>query len=254
MPKFKPIKQTRVSEEVAEQLKQSILSGDFKSGDKLPSERELMEEFQVSRVAIREALRLLEKTGFIETRQGATGGAYIIELSFENLANAFLDLFLADKISIPELCNVRTLIEPEVARLAAINITEDYKVKLRNIMELEELPVKSQADDIEVKTMAHAVLAEICGNRFLEALVKSLMRVTRKVVEEVSPNETSLHPAGMHRPVVEAVINRDPERAAQAMSIHALEFGAIMMDMEKTYRRELGLDVFKRSARADTQS
>ncbi len=252
MPKFKPIKQTRVSEEVAEQLKQSILGGDFKAGDKLPSERELMEEFQVSRVAIREALRLLEKMGFIETRQGATGGAYIIELSFENLVNAFLDLFLADKISVPELCNVRTLIEPEVARLAAKNITEEYKEKLLQIIEHEELPVTSMAEDIDVKTMAHSVLAEICGNRFLEALVKSLMRVTRKLIEEVSPNITSLHPAGMHRPIVEAVINQDPDRAAETMRIHAVEFGAIMMDMEKTYRRDLGLDACKNGIQRDS--
>jgi GntR family transcriptional repressor for pyruvate dehydrogenase complex len=53
MPKFKPIRQFRVSEEVTEQLKQSILLGGFKAGDKLPSERDLAEQFQVSRVAIR---------------------------------------------------------------------------------------------------------------------------------------------------------------------------------------------------------
>ena len=103
MPPFKPIKQLRVSEEVAEQLKQSILPGHFKSGEKLPAERDLAEEFQVSRVAIREALRKLENAGFIVTRQGATGGAYVTDLTFEYLVSAFLDLFLADKISIPEL-------------------------------------------------------------------------------------------------------------------------------------------------------
>ncbi|MGD9818263.1 MAG: FadR/GntR family transcriptional regulator [Desulfomonilaceae bacterium] len=246
MLKFKPIKQTRVSEEVAEQLKQSILSGEFRAGDKLPSERELMEEFQVSRVAVREALRFLEKSGFIETRQGASGGAFVIELSFENLTHAFLDLFLADKISIPELCNVRLLIEPEVARLAAENITDVYREKLNDILELEDEPVKSLSDDIDVKTLAHGVLAEICGNRFLEALVKSLMRVTRKVIEEVNPNTLSMHPAGMHRPIVEAVIRGDSEQAAESMRKHAIEFGEIMIEMEQKYRKELGLDTIKR--------
>ena len=74
------------------------------------AERDLAEEFKVSRVAIREALRRLENSGFIVTRQGATGGAYVTDLTFEYLANAFLDLFLADKISIPELHRVRLLI------------------------------------------------------------------------------------------------------------------------------------------------
>ena len=103
MPKFKPIKQMRVSEEVAGQLKESIMLGHFKDGDRLPPERDLADAFQVSRVAIREALRTLENAGFIRIRQGATGGTFVTDLTFQQLSNAFLDLFLAEKISIPEL-------------------------------------------------------------------------------------------------------------------------------------------------------
>jgi DNA-binding FadR family transcriptional regulator len=239
MKKFKPIRQTRVSEEVTEQIKQCILLGDFNAGDKLPAERELMEQFQVSRVAIREALRALENSGFVSTRQGATGGTYVIELSFENLSSAFIDLFLAEKISIPEMFHVRVLIEPEVARLAAMRITPESTEKLLEILEKEESPVNSLADDIETKTMAHFVLAEICGNRFLEALVKSLMRVTKKVIEAVNPNTLSMHPAGMHRPIVEAVIAGKPDEAVEAMRRHALEFGEVMIEMERAHRESL---------------
>jgi GntR family transcriptional repressor for pyruvate dehydrogenase complex len=239
MKKFKPIRQTRVSEEVTEQIKQCILLGDFNAGDKLPAERELMEQFQVSRVAIREALRALENSGFVSTRQGATGGTYVIELSFENLSSAFIDLFLAEKISIPEMFHVRVLIEPEVARLAAMRITPESTKKLLEILEKEESPVNSLADDIETKTMAHFVLAEICGNRFLEALVKSLMRVTKKVIEAVNPNTLSMHPAGMHRPIVEAVIAGKPDESAEAMRRHALEFGEVMIEMERAHRESL---------------
>ena len=239
MKKFKPIRQTRVSEEVTEQIKQCILLGDFNAGDKLPAERELMEQFQVSRVAIREALRALENSGFVSTRQGATGGTYVIELSFENLSSAFIDLFLAEKISIPEMFHVRVLIEPEVARLAAMRITPESTEKLLEILEKEESPVNSLADDIETKTMAHFVLAEICGNRFLEALVKSLMRVTKKVIEAVNPNTLSMHPAGMHRPIVEAVIAGKPDESAEAMRRHALEFGEVMIEMERAHRESL---------------
>ena len=79
MPHFKPIRPIRISAEVAEQLKQSILLGHFKAGQRLPSERDLAEEFQVSRVALREALRSLENSGFIHTRPGATGGAFVTD-------------------------------------------------------------------------------------------------------------------------------------------------------------------------------
>jgi len=239
MKKFRPIKQTRVSEEVTEQIKQCILLGDFKAGDKLPTERELMEEFQVSRVAIREALRALENSGFVETRQGASGGTYVIDLSFEKLSSAFIDLFLAEKISIPEMFHVRVLIEPEVARLAALRITPEAAKKLEEILIKEELPVISLLDDIETKTMVHFTLAEICGNRFLEALVRSLMRVTRSVIEAVHPNILSMHPAGMHRPIVEAVIAGKPDESAEAMRRHAMEFGETMMEMEKSHREHL---------------
>jgi DNA-binding FadR family transcriptional regulator len=163
----------------------------------------------------------------------------VIELSFENLSSAFIDLFLAEKISIPEMFHVRVLIEPEVARLAAMRITPESTEKLLEILEKEESPVNSLADDIETKTMAHFVLAEICGNRFLEALVKSLMRVTKKVIEAVNPNTLSMHPAGMHRPIVEAVIAGKPDEAAEAMRRHALEFGEVMIEMERAHRESL---------------
>ncbi len=69
MIRFKPVRQGRISEEIAQQLKESILLGLFKPGDRLPSERDLAEQFRVSRVVIREALRALENLGFILTRQ-----------------------------------------------------------------------------------------------------------------------------------------------------------------------------------------
>jgi GntR family transcriptional regulator, transcriptional repressor for pyruvate dehydrogenase complex len=239
MPKYKPIRQKRVSDEVTDQIKQSILLGELKAGDKLPSEHELMEQFQVSRVAVREAIRNLENAGFLETRQGASGGAYVTELSFECLANAFLDLFLVDRVSMPELCQARQIIEPEVARIAAIKKTPEHEKMLLKALEDEEKPFGTLSDDLEIKTEIHSILAEICGNRFIEALVKSLMRVTRQVVSAVHQSSESLHPAGMHRPVVEAVIAGRPNQAAEAMRIHAIEFGEIMIEMEKKFRQNM---------------
>jgi GntR family transcriptional regulator, transcriptional repressor for pyruvate dehydrogenase complex len=240
MTRFRPVKPTRVSDEVAEQIKQSILLGDFKEGDKLPSEHELMDQFQVSRATIREALRSLKNSGFLATRQGASGGAYVKELSFEGLANTFLDLFLVNKINMPELCRAREVIEPEVARLAAINISPEYAARLLKALEAEELPVRTILADIESKTRVHFILAEMCGNRFIEAIVTSLLEVTRNVVAAAHGNTASLHPAGMHRPVVEAVLAGEPDEAAQAMRLHAIEFSEILIDMEKQFRMSMG--------------
>jgi GntR family transcriptional regulator, transcriptional repressor for pyruvate dehydrogenase complex len=235
MSRFKPVKQFRVSEEVTEQLKRSILLGTFKAGDRLPAERDLAEEFQVSRMAIREALRVLEKSGFIATRQGVNGGAYVTDLTFEHLVNAFMDLFLAEKISIPEFYQVRVLIEPEVARLATLNVNPRYAQLLTEALETEELPVRDFFEDNDRKTSVHFILGEMCQNHFFEALVRSLITLTRRVIEEVKAENKFIHPAGMHRPVVEAVLSGDADAAAAAMRKHVIEFGENLIKLEKTY-------------------
>ena len=195
----------------------------------------------MSRVAIREALRTLENSGFIVTRQGATGGTYVTELTFEYLVNAFLDLFLADKISIPELHHVRLLIEPEVARLAASNITPQYAQQLKEALDIEELPIASLSVDVDRKQSVHFILAEMCGNRFFEALMKSLLGLTKKVVEAVNPDPDYVHPRGMHRSVVEAVVTGNAEIAAEAMKKHTIDFGENFIKMERTYRERNSL-------------
>ncbi|MEN6616296.1 MAG: FadR/GntR family transcriptional regulator [Syntrophorhabdus sp.] len=238
MSTFTPIKPSRVSREVTEQLKQSILLGQFKPGDKFPSERELAEQFQVSRVAIREAIRSLENSGFIVTRQGITGGAFVTDLSFQQLANSFLDLFLAEKISIPELYQVRRLIEPEVARLAALRVTPDYEKRLQEALEAEKTPGPTVSEEVDRKTTIHYILAEMCGNRFLEALVVSVMKLTKRVVEAVNPDTQKLHPAGLHDAAVKAVIAGDPDAAAREMENHAVAFGKNLMEMEDEYHQK----------------
>ena len=236
--KFKPVRQPRISAQVTEQLKQSILTGMFKPGDRLPSERELAEQFQVSRVAVREALRALEIAGFVITRQGVAGGAFVTDLNFQQLMNAFLDLFLADKISIPELHEVRRLIEPEIARLAAGKVTPEYRQRLQDALEEERQPVYSRAEEVDRKTMVHFILADMCGNRFFEAIVRSVVGLSKKIVEAIESDPVSLHPAGLHDRVVEAVLSGDPDAAAAAMEKHALEFGKSLTKMERAYRKK----------------
>ncbi len=88
------------------------------------------------------------------------------DLSFGHLADALLDLFLAEKISIPEFSQLRILIEPEMARLAATKVTPQYAKQLREALALEELPLGSLQEDVDRKTALHFILAEMSGNRF----------------------------------------------------------------------------------------
>lgn len=233
MPRqFKPINQLRIWEEVAEQLKDSILSGDFKPGDKMPSERELAEQFQVGRIAIREALRSLANSGFVAMRQGAAGGAYVTDLTFNSLEIAYMDLFLSDKISIPELFQARLHIEPEIARLAAQKVTPEYAELLTKALDVEELQAHaSLLEDIESKQTVHLLLAQMCGNRFFEGFARSMLGVLRKVAVEAEADY--IHPEGAHRPIIEAVLAGDPDGAKEAMRKHAVEFGEALLALLK---------------------
>jgi len=235
---FKPIKQARISEAVLRQLKESILMGRFKSGEKLPSERELTVEFNVSRAVIREALRALEQSGFLVTRQGPTGGAFVTDLTFDQVGNAFLDLFLVNKLSIPELTQVRLYIEPEVARLAAMNITRDSARLLEDADKAEYIADKSYTERMSKLTRVHHILANICGNHFFEAIAISLMSLTCKIVLAVDPDHKSLHGPGEHRKIVDAVIAGDAHGAFSAMRIHLSRFSEALIKMENGFRRQ----------------
>ena len=237
MNQFMPIKHGRVFEEVLLQLKEGIFSGRFKAGDKLPSERELTTQFQVSRGVIREAVRALELGGFVAIRQGPAGGAFVTDLSFDQLGNAFLDLFLTNKLSMRELVQVRLHIEPEVARLAAENISPSDAERVREAEAEEYVPFVSYPDRIVKLTRVHSVLANICGNHFFEAIVKSMLKVTAEIVLEVDPDHESLHGPGEHGAIVEAVVSGDGNGAAEAMAAHLKRFSKSIVSMEKVYRQ-----------------
>jgi GntR family transcriptional regulator, transcriptional repressor for pyruvate dehydrogenase complex len=237
MAAFKPIKQTRASEEVLAQLKEAILRGQVKAGQKLPSERELTEQFRVSRGVVREAIRVLEMTGFVAMRQGPTGGAYVTDLNFDNLSNGFLDLYLGNKLSIPELNQVRMFLEPEVARLAAININPEYTKRLEKAMTDERSPSLDYEERMRRMTEVHFILAEMCGNYLFEAIINSLIKLTHQIVDAVKPEDhNSLHGAGEHDQVVKAVIAGDAAAAKEAMSAHLDKFCKELIRMDQIYK------------------
>ena len=236
---FKPIKTSRASEDVFAQLKASILSGMFKSGSKLPSERELTEEFQVSRGVIREAIRMLELSGFLSIRQGHGGGAYVTDLTLSHVSNAFLDLFQTNTLSMAEVAQVRLFIEPEVARLAAINYNPSHAKQIDEAESREHFPFKSLTDQISRLTIVHKVLASICGNQFFEAIVRSMLKITAEMVQKVVPDPFALHGPGEHQTLIDAVKSGDGARAEEEMRLHLEDFMDSMVELEKEYRRQM---------------
>ncbi len=237
MTQFKPVKTNRIFEDVLVQLKESILSGRFKPGEKLPSERELSLEFQVSRGVIREAIRALELRGFVGIRQGPAGGAFVTDLTFNQVGNAFLDLFKTNKLSMKDIAQVRLHVEPEVARLAALNFNPSHMDMLLKVERDEHVDYASDADRIDRLTRVHKSLARMCGNPFFEVIVRSMLMLTAEVALTVASDHDLLHGPGEHQAVIHAVISGDGDGAAREMARHLQQFSQNLIEMEKTYRQ-----------------
>lgn len=243
MSNFISLKPQRISENVAGQLKNAILRGDYGPGDKLPSERELTEAFQVSRVVVREALRTLELSGFLSIRQGPYGGAYVQKLGYERLSDFYTDLFLTRQLSAKELVQARFLLEPEVARLAAENLTEEWAIKLKKALESEQIPTKNHADWVTRNMATDNVLIEMCGSRLFQAMLEPLIRLTQEIVLTVKPKRTIIHDHLEHRAIVEAVLKGNGRKAAENMRKHIKNVGKKLVGLEESYRKRKSLSL-----------
>ena len=241
MREFAPIRQPRVSEVVFERIKESILVGRFKPGDKLPAERDLAIQFQVSRVAVREALRALENSGFITTRQGVAGGAFVTQLTFERLGEAFLDLFMTGRMSTPELHQVRLILEPRAAALAAERITPARRELLARAQDEEDLPYSAHRELVDRCTRVHYLIAEFSGNRVMQAIVGSLIDLNKEIVAKVKPDRGEVHPSGAHARIITAVCAGNPKASAEAMHEHLKDFADKLLRMENQYRERTGI-------------
>jgi DNA-binding FadR family transcriptional regulator len=238
---FVPVKQTRIAVEIVGQLKAAILSGRFKPGERLPTERELTEQFKVSRVVVREAVRELAITGLVKILQGPAGGAFVTDLSMDHLHSAFLDLFLYSKVSVAELIQTRLLIECEIARLAALHANAESLRRLQEALDAERTASASHADFVSNRLRFHYRLAEMGGNRLLQAITSALFRLTGEVILKVKPVKKVIHRPEEHTEILRAIAAHDPDAAVRAMKGHLENMGERLGKLEGAYRKKMGL-------------
>ena len=130
---FKTVKKERLSDEIVRQIKDTLFAGKLRAGDRLPTERNLAEQFETSRASVREALRTLEQEGMIYIKKGVQGGIFIADMDHRPVAKSLQTLIQFHKVSIHHIAEVRLIFEPEAARLAA------EKAKPEDLRELAEV-------------------------------------------------------------------------------------------------------------------
>ena len=184
---FRPVAGKRAFEEIAEQIRSQLARQSLRVGDRLPAERQLAEQFHVSRNTLREALRSLEIAGLLELKKGATGGAFITQGGGGAAVAGLADLYHMGAIRPQHLTEARILIGTEVARLACARRTQEDLVALeKNIVAAE---AATAAGDVERRAQInyefHRLLARAAKNPVLIILTDALMEMTRHFVESI---------------------------------------------------------------------
>lgn len=216
---IKPLAKIAVSEMLIEQLLGFVAAGQLQSGDRLPSERELAERFEVSRPTVREAMRALSVLGVVEIRHG--GGAFVSELNAADLLGP-LNFFLSlSDVSVDNLYDARRLVEGEICALAATRASEEDIDFLEDLIGQQEIAKDYAEEYLKLDSRFHERLGEISGNPFLFRASQSLnvlgIEFRRKAANTKSVPSDSIKD---HRSILEALREHNPEAARKAMVSH----------------------------------
>jgi GntR family transcriptional regulator, transcriptional repressor for pyruvate dehydrogenase complex len=190
---FRPIRSPRAFEEIAAQIRSQLAEGKLRVGNRLPSERALAEQFGVSSNTLREALRSLEHAGLLRLQKGATGGAFITEVSGDTIATGLLDMFHSGSIQAAQLTEARIWLESIVVREACQRATPEQIEQLReNVRDSEEANERGDlATRAEVNLEFHRILTRMTGNPVMVIVMDSVLGVLRHFVVTIGPYENS---------------------------------------------------------------
>ena len=235
MTQFKKIKKTRnLYEDVIKAIKKAILTGDYPSGTPLPSETELSKQFGVSRPVVREALRYLQSSGFLEIKRGTKGGAFIRDIIKLPFIDDFPDMILYRRFKVDHLAQARLMLEPEVCRLAAIHATPKDIQSMKDLINYYE-KIKNPDEKDKHYSMFHRLVGRACGNPLYSILIESIMDFTDGFIQTIKPVSEFIHEDHDHDEIIKAIENRDPEKAAEVGTRHASQILEGMRKLEATY-------------------
>jgi GntR family transcriptional repressor for pyruvate dehydrogenase complex len=219
---YAPIQSNKVFEQVANQIEKRILSGELRSGDRLPTERDLAEQFHASRTAVREAMKILAQKGLVDMRPGR--GTIVIDGAPEAMQHSIglvMKLKLGEVGGSDNLVEVREILETEIAALAAARATEKEIAALQEAVRVMDECLNDADAFIAADNQFHQALAKATQNTLILILVDSIVNPLseqRKQIFEVQggPERGQFH----HKCILESIMRRDPVGARAAMRAH----------------------------------
>lgn len=220
---LKPIKTKKIYEEIVEQIRVLVTSGHLQPGDRLPSERDLAEQFNVSRASVREALSALEMMGLLEIRSGE--GTFIKKIDVDSVVSPLTWVLSMEKDTILELLEVRKMIEGQAVALAS------RRAKPEDLLELEEA-LKAMYEDLQTGQLGedadhrfHYAIAKASQNKILLRLMNAISDTMHQTLKasRIRLYEGKGMPERLyqeHSLVYEAILNHDVELASRRMIDH----------------------------------
>jgi GntR family transcriptional regulator, transcriptional repressor for pyruvate dehydrogenase complex len=231
------IKKTRIHEDVFDQIHQLIKEGRLRARDQLPSERELAETFKVSRTSVREALRALESQGLIVSKTGM--GNFVADLPVESLVGPLARMLIDEKKTLADVFEMRKLIEPHIAVLAAERATERDIAQLKRIVAKQAEAVRRGETGVEADAELHFTIGRATQNRALQKLVSGLMEILGRSREEslqtVDRRNASID---AHRRIIAAIEKHDKIRARDEMLHHIEQVEASVLPTNRSAKTD----------------
>jgi GntR family transcriptional repressor for pyruvate dehydrogenase complex len=220
---FTPVENKRTFEEVSSKIKTLVFEGVLKPGDRLPSEAELAKQFNVGRQTVREALRILELSGFIRVQKGFGGGPIIKDTILANIANLLLDAFQMEKISVDEFTAARLMVEKGILNYAIDNSDgQDVKALQENLSKAKDL-IANRELATDVNFEFHALLSGASKNTVFMILERAINAIHRNLRSRRAADfETSKNAVQAHEKILDAFIKKDRERAIDLLEQHIL--------------------------------
>jgi GntR family transcriptional repressor for pyruvate dehydrogenase complex len=219
---YKVVSSNRMSEAIVEQIRSLIRTEQLRPGDRLPSERDLGERTGVSRVTIREALRVLEAGGLIEIRVGARGGAFVTTPSKSKIGTGLADLISLSSVTAAEVTEARQVFELGIIPIVIERATDEDIEELRTLVAQHQSALKKGEYAMSMSADFHIKVAACTHNAAIEALMHSFHGPLLMSLREAQVAAPSMGMRGTneHRDFVEAVAARDVHRAEDIMRAH----------------------------------
>ena len=215
---FDRVENVRISGAIVEQIRGRIRSGELPVGARLPSERALCEQFEVSRRTVREALRMLEATGHIVIKLGKQGGAFVTTPSARLVGEGLTELIANSSLTSAEVTEVRVLLELALLPLAVERATDEDIAALRAMCDRHAEAREDGTYTVAMSMDFHRAIAACTHNAASLLFLDSVRDVILKSLEEAHHRGSS--GVAEHRRIVDAIAARDVAVAREEMSRH----------------------------------